>query len=228
MYTYSSSNYVLLCSMYNYVPIILPYFSIAIYVVIIREASSKGSQNVRKHFKRDWHHKKGTCGELQKILTINNSKLQRQFNSYLSVCLDPSVVFDYYHGTSLKCSIYDNITLCSADTCGVCSITRNGFLKKFIATHSFQRFGKAFYFATNSSKSHDYTEKHDEYHAMLLCKVAVGRAYVTKYNRRDLHTAPSGYDSVHGQAGGTLNYDEIAIYNPEAILPTHILLYTRE
>ena len=199
------------------------------YIVIITEASSKESQNVRKYFIRDWDHNKGTSGELQKILTINNPKLQRKFDNYLSfICSDPSAVFDYYHGTSLKCSIYDSITLCKADTCGVCSITRNGFLKKFIATHSFQRFGKAFYFAINSSKSHDYTEKHDKYHAMLLCKVAVGRAYITKYDRRDLHTAPSGYDSVHGQAGGTLNYDEIAIYNPEAILPTHILLYTRE
>ena len=114
-------------------------------------------------------------------------------------------------------------------TCGVCGIIQNGFLKKFISYNiSYQRYGDAFYFAVNSSKSHDYTQGYGKYRAILLCKVVVGRRYVTKSNHCDLKTPPSGYDSVHGKRGGTLNYDEIVIYNPEAILPTHVLLYTKD
>ena len=63
---------------------------------------------------------------------------------------------------------------------------------------------------------------------MLLCQVAVGRRYFTKSNHCDLKTAPSGYDSVHGKHGGTLNYDETVVYNPEAILPIRVLLYIKD
>ena len=66
------------------------------------------------------------------------------------------------------------------------------------------------------------------YRAMLLCKVAVGRRYVTQRNHHELKTPPEGYESVHGKHGGTLNYDEIVVYNPEAVLPTYVLLYTKD
>ena len=138
-------------------------------------------------------------------------------------------VFWCFHGTSLKCPIYKNKTVCKIKTCGICGIIRNGFLEKFInANIPYQRFGDAFYFALNSSKSHDYTQGHGIYRAMLLCKVAVGRRYVTQRNHRELTAPPKGYDSVHGKHGGTLNYDEIVVYNPEAALPTHVLLYTKD
>ena len=193
---------------------------------IVTIANPENFQIAQEYFIKRWL--KGTCGELQKVLIIRNSKLQKQFNDYLSSCSDKTV-HTYYHGTSLKCPIYDNICVCSTDTCGVCGIIQNGFLKRFISTNiSYQRFGNAFYFAINSSKSHDYTQGHGKYRAMLLCKVAVGRRYFTKSNHCDLQTAPSGYDSVHGKHGGTLNYDETVVYNPEAILPIRVLLYIKD
>ena len=38
---------------------------------------------------------------------------------------------------------------------------------------------------------------------------------------------PAGYDSVHGEAsaGGQLNYDELVVYEEEAILPFAVVEY---
>ena len=196
--------------------------------LVVRRASTESFQKVEEYFIKRWHRNKGTCGELKEVLIINNRKLQDQFDKHLSMCSDQTA-FMCYHGTSLRCPIYKNITVCDTKTCGVCGIIQNGFLKKFISANiAYQRFGDAFYFAVNSSKSHDYTQGHGEYRAMLLCKVAVGRRYMTQSNHRDLKIPPSGYDSVHGRRGGTLNYDEIVVYNPEAVLPTHVLLYKKD
>ena len=163
------------------------------------------------------------------MFVIDNRELQNQFDNYLSTSLDDKTVFMLYHGTSLKCSIYDSMTVCSREDCGVCGIIRNGFLEKFISANiKYQRFGDAFYFALNSSKSHDYTQGHGKYRAMLLCKVAVGKRYITQSNYCKLKTAPLGYDSVHGKHGGTLNYDEITVYHPEAVLPTYALFYVKD
>ena len=46
----------------------------------------------------------------------------------------------------------------------------------------------------------------------------------------NLLNPPSGYDSIHGKSGSgsVLNYDEIVIYNPDAILPRYIILYQKD
>jgi len=198
------------------------------YLLVIRIADSRRFQIVEDYFIKRWHQNKGPCGKLQQVLIINNPKIQNQFDRYLSTCSDKTT-FMCYHGTSLRCPIYENIIVCGMKICGVCGIIQNGFLEKFISANiNFQRFGDAFYFAFNSSKSHDYTQGHGEYRAMLLCKVAVGKRYITQHNHCELTAPPSGYNSVYGKRGGSLNYDEIVIYNPEAVLPTHVLLYTKD
>jgi hypothetical protein len=63
---------------------------------------------------------------------------------------------------------------------------------------------------------------------MLLCKVARGKVYKTEKNMDQLNgAAPPGYNSVHGDAqkGGPLNYDEIVVYDEEAVLPYAIVEY---
>lgn len=195
--------------------------------LVVKKASPQSFQRVEEYFVKRWHLDKGSCGVLQQVLVINNPKLQDQFDRHLEAC-DDKTVFICYHGTSLRCPIYDNMRVCDNKICGVCGIVQNGFLKQFINYNiQYQRFGDAFYFAVNSSKSHDYTQGHGEYRAMLLCRVAVGRRYLTRNNHCELRAPPSGYDSVHGRHGGTLNYDEIVVYNPEAVLPTHVILYTK-
>ena len=66
---------------------------------------------------------------------------------------------------------------------------------------------------------------------MLLCKVARGKVFKTAQNMDTLQgAAPDGYDSVHGEAqkGGRLNYDELVVYEKEAILPYVVVEYEFE
>jgi hypothetical protein len=112
------------------------------------------------------------------------------------------------------------------------SIIERGFLKSYwtTAAGSWQRFGPGFYFALQSSKSHDYPLREmralpaGNYHRrkMLLCKVASGRQYRTRVNMsQGEQVPPVGFDSVHGEAGldSALNYDELVVYEEAAILP---------
>ena len=163
------------------------------------------------------------------MLVIDNGKLKDQFQRYHS-SLSVKSIKQYYHGTSLKCAIYQNATVCGDTTCGICSISQKGMLPSFIGKNiaRFQRFGQGFYLAPNSSKCHDYTQGYDKYRAMLLFDVAEGNKYVVKNDQTKLTAPPKGYDSVYGQHGGSLNYDEIVLYKSEALLPTHIVVYTKD
>ena len=60
---------------------------------------------------------------------------------------------------------------------------------------------------------------------MLLCDVLPGRKYVVQTN---MLSAPTGYDSVYycgNVAGRNLDYPELIVYKPEAILPRYIIVY---
>lgn len=63
---------------------------------------------------------------------------------------------------------------------------------------------------------------------MLLFDVAEGNKYIVKDNQTRLKGPPQGYDSVYGESGSSLNYDEIVLYSPKALLPTHILVYIKD
>ena len=162
------------------------------------------------------------------MLVIDNGKLKDQFQRYHS-SLSVKNIKPYFHGTSLKCAIYQTATVCGDTSCGICGISQKGMLPNFKAKNiKFQRFGNGFYLAPNSSKCHDYTQGYDKYRAMLLFDVAEGNKYVVKNDQTTLNAPPQGYDSVYGQHGGSLNYDEIVLYKTEALLPTHIVVYTKD
>jgi hypothetical protein len=60
---------------------------------------------------------------------------------------------------------------------------------------------------------------------MLLCKVAMGKAYKTP---TDMDTLKKGFDSVHGEAtkgDKGLNYDELVVYREDAVLPFAVVEY---
>ena len=63
------------------------------------------------------------------MLVINNQKLKDQFQRYHSA-LSMKIVNPYYHGTSLKCAIYQSATVCSDESCGICGISQKGMLPK--------------------------------------------------------------------------------------------------
>jgi len=195
--------------------------------VTIREASWWEFEKAERLFSRHW--KKGTCGTLRRVLVIVNPKSKQQFETYLSSLSEPTIS-KYYHGTKLRCRIYHTLSFCSNADCGICGISQHGFLMEYKSSNIpyFQRFGDGFYLAPNSSKCHDYTQGYGHYRAMLLFDVAEGKRFVVRRNNTGLTAPPSGYDSVYGRRGAALNYDEIVVYDPDAALPTHILIYEKD
>ena len=195
-------------------------------VIVIQKASRQEFEKIKTHFTNQWC--KGTCGQLYEVLVITNFKLKKEFQKYQSN-LSVKTVSQHYHGTTLKCAIYQTSTVCSDETCGICGISQKGMLPTFKAKNiAFQRFGNGFYLAPNSSKCHDYTQGYDKYRAMLLFNVAEGNKYIVKNVETKLMAPPNGYDSVYGLRGGFLNYDEIVLYDSAALLPTHIVVYMKD
>lgn len=141
-------------------------------------------------------------------------------------------VEQHYHGTSLTCDITSTKQLCPYASCGVCGISNCGLNPKCIRQNiAFQRFGSGFYLAPNSSKCHDYTKfgiRTNGYRAMLLCDVLPGNKYPISKTDQSLRGPPPGYNSVYGLVGQDLNYPEIVLYEPDAVLARYIILYRKD
>ena len=175
--------------------------------------------------------------KLSHVLEVVNPKLQQRLNDYTSkLPLFYKGVTQYYHGTQIKCDMLEYYEPCSQSDCGVCGISKQGFDPGRINRSSWQRFGKGFYFAPNSSKSYDYpgsthSREHSTYHCMLVCDVAPGRKYVLHENQPLITGTPEGYHSVYGKShwmwglkkSPEINYDELVVFDKEAIRPHYIL-----
>ena len=64
--------------------------------------------------------------------------------------------------------------------------------------------------------------------AQLLCLVACGAKYELKHNDTTLHQPPTEFHSVYGRSGGSLNYDEIVVYDVNAVMPQYIIVYEHD
>ena len=181
-------------------------------------------------FKDKWV--KGSPPEPEAIFAVSNPTLFQTFQFYARQLREKdadSTTGQFFHGTSLLCELAVNNSLCDNDDCGVCGIAKRGFDPALRGTNipRFKRFGLGFYLAPNSSKCHDYTQGMEEYgfRAQLLCLVACGTKFETKSDHTTLTTPPRDCDSVYGQSGGTLNYDEVVVYDCKAIYPEFVIVY---
>ncbi|KAG6541983.1 hypothetical protein Mapa_016620 [Marchantia paleacea] len=136
-----------------------------------------------------------------------------------------------FHGTSLACELgspSQGAKLCNLNNCNMCSILRRGFKLAKAATNKWQRYGRGIYTTPTSGKSDDYIPATSERRAVFVCKVLTGKQYRTKTNYLGLTSPPQGFDSVWGEPGVNLNYDEVVVYNSRAILPSYIIVYTKK
>ncbi|KIO18088.1 hypothetical protein M407DRAFT_32234 [Tulasnella calospora MUT 4182] len=62
------------------------------------------------------------------------------------------------------------------------------------------------------------------YKTMLLTTVIVGYGYKA-YQDWEVSDPPPGYNSVIGEVGGDLNYDELVVYHDDAIRPPWLIIY---
>jgi len=196
----------------------------------IRQATSEEFEKVSAIFTSTWHKQKGSCPNVECVFVVSNSALKKRWNTYRKqLQSEHQTVEKHFHGTTLMCRITLTRTLCTDQQCGICGISSFGLDRNYIGKNiSFQRFGEGFYLAPNSSKCHDYTEGTYGYRAMLLCDVCPGNKYQLKITDQSLQGPPSGFNSVYGQVGTDLNYPEIVLYNPEAVMPRYIILYKRD
>jgi len=106
------------------------------------------------------------------------------------------------------------------------------------------RYGAGIYSSSTSSKANDYVPD-DEYSTheqtgsshgkkklrmMFLCKVAAGKSYVTQETQMEPQQVQDvlaqGHNSIIGEPSkGGLNYDEIVVYDSQAIIPSYVIVY---
>ncbi|KAG9044297.1 hypothetical protein FS837_008389 [Tulasnella sp. UAMH 9824] len=139
-----------------------------------------------------------------------------------------------FHGTSRECSLGEEAyrsTLCESTTCTLCCILRNSFLvsKSGSAGRTFKRFGPGIYTSSVSSKADDYTKSpwFSDDRVIIVARVALGKSSIQYQTTQHLTEPPIGYDSVLGEVGIHLNYNEQVLYKDEAIRPAYIVVYER-
>lgn len=170
------------------------------------------------------------------IFAIQNHSLVKSFHQYgdqIRKSGSGSANSDlFFHGTTLTCDLLNTNHCCCDEGCGVCGISQNGFDASRIGSNipRFKRFGHGIYLAPNSSKCHDYTQGVPEYgvRAQLLCLVACGAQYELRQDNTTLQQPPSQFHSVYGRSGGSLNYDEIVVYDVRAVLPQFVVVYSHD
>ena len=187
--------------------------------------SQQEFNTISNKFQLDWV--KGTAPRVKAIFIIKNRRShKKRWNVYRTSLGSHIKIERYYHGTKICCNITSTKRLCKNKNCGACRISDSGFSRSKIRSHiPFQRFGPGFYLAPNSSKCNDYVQRAFNCSAIIVCDVYPGRKYKTKRTNSNLNGPPRGHNSIYGEAGIDLNFDEIVLSNPAAILPRYIIIY---
>jgi len=137
-----------------------------------------------------------------------------------------------WHGTGRQCDLGDKgcTLLCSSQSCSLCCIVRTSYdLNLFGKKTGWGRFGSGIYTSSTSSKSNDYSKNtsSSKWKAVLLNKVVVGKGYKMLRDSPLMTAPPAGYDSVLAEVGGTLKYDELVVYNDDAVRPSYLVMYDK-
>ncbi|CAG8533997.1 13634_t:CDS:2 [Funneliformis mosseae] len=141
-----------------------------------------------------------------------------------------------FHGTKMECRLgVETDALCSNSNCAVCRIITEGYKLDFAKSSRFgcQKFGEGIYFSGTSSKSDDFNSKSlitsegIKYKVMFLNKVIVGRTFELTQADKTLTGPPNNYDSIVGEPGTLLNYDELVVYDESACIPQYLIVYEK-
>eukprot|EP00042_Codosiga_hollandica_P019181 m.58573 g.58573 ORF g.58573 m.58573 type:complete len:209 (-) comp49168_c0_seq10:205-831(-) len=163
---------------------------------------------IRNQLLTTWEKLEFKVSGVTEVLQVHNPILEARYKKYCARLrasgVDPGEQ-ELFHGTKNRCDGRG----CKGERCGVCGILSHGFLRDCVRSKVFQRYGLGFYFASNSSKSHEYplsslpSSEGEHARAQLVCKVALGKQHRTKTDMRSLTQPPAGCHSVHGVVGGS-------------------------
>ncbi|KAJ9165981.1 hypothetical protein P3X46_020788 [Hevea brasiliensis] len=193
-------------------------------------------------FKSSWLKKDNSICKIERILKVHNTQrtIQRfedcrdvvKTRALNSTKKNPRCAADgnellRFHCTSLTCALGagGSSNLCgSIPGCGVCTTIRHGFQGKEC---------KGVRTTASSGMAHDsLIGCTDGRRAMLVCRVIAGRVKRVAEDapppEEDTAASAGGgsYDSVAGCAGIYSNLEELFVFNPRAILPCFVVIYS--
>lgn len=218
------------------------------YTAHLLRVSHPKHASVKKQFLTSWKKRASGVATVERIYWVRVRP--DILESFEATKLQLGNVVRRFHGTTQSDSCFfgtiQSKPPCTDESCRVCSICRTGFDTSHIARgpggsawNQNLRYGPGFYFSPVSSKSNDYNVRSERlrphgnrekrFRCMFLCNVVVGRAYVTQEGfLRPTECPPPGYDSVIGETGSNLNYDEVAVYKPTQAIPSYLIVYSLE
>lgn len=193
-------------------------------------------------FKSSWLKRDHPIFTIERILKVHNTRrtIQRfedcrdavkiRANATASRCAADGNELLRFHCTTLSCSLgsRNSSSLCSSvPGCGVCTIIRHGFQgPKSGGIGGGDGGAKGGVRTTASSgRAHDClgVDAHGR-RAMLVCRVIAGKVKRVAEDAPPEEDGP--YDSVAGYAGLYSNLEELYVFNPRAILPCFVVIYT--
>ncbi|KAG9009378.1 hypothetical protein FRB90_008373 [Tulasnella sp. 427] len=181
---------------------------------------------VLRLFRKGWKHSHKAVPDVHRIFVVDlPDHLERPYLVYRSRLernrgesgVNEKLVF---HGTPRHCLLGDEdrfMQLCKKSICSLCGILRQSFSISRAGTAPDRSFLRA----------DDYTNDHtnSSNRALVVAKAALGKAKALRRNAETLRSTPDGYDSVFGEIGIDLNYDEQVLFHNDAIRPAYVIIY---
>ncbi|KAG8954505.1 hypothetical protein FRC04_011833 [Tulasnella sp. 424] len=203
------------------------------------ETDYRRRKRFQKMFRNGWKHPQKSKPDLRYIYALKlpgqliTSYLTYRLNIQQTTALSEGFEHELFHGTPRRCLLGNEPELtkpCDNDSCRLCRIIKTSFTVKKAGTaegRTFLRFGRGIYTSSVSSKADDYTvtPRQSGYRALLVAQVILGKPYPLKVTTSNLIGPPKGYNSVIGEVGSHLNYDEQVVYKDEAALPVYLVVY---
>ena len=144
------------------------------------------------------------------VSRIKNDKLKMKWRQVRGEMFQPDTAETMFHGTSIA---------------SIAGIIRDGFN----LPSNPGMFGKGIYFASDQSKSAQYSLQRGSY-VLLGCNVRIGKSLTLKSGCKTMNLYElqrKGCDSVFAPGGtkksGGVRRGEYVIYRPEQALPTHLV-----
>lgn len=179
--------------------------------------------DVKQQFLNSWKHP-GQKPAVVRVWKIYNSKKHHDAFSQYRLEVERRIGSSggnsklRWHGTLRACRLGDvdrERVCCSIPYCSLCGIIKSSFqIVHSTRRFNYGRFGKGIYTSATSSKADSYVKQTgvSPNRAVLLNDVVIGKTQKLTVDNPNLTAPPAGFDSVTGEPGGSLNYDECIVY----------------
>ncbi|KAJ8749744.1 hypothetical protein K2173_012295 [Erythroxylum novogranatense] len=204
-----------------------------------------GKNIVHIIFKTGWSCKEKSPN-IHRILKIHNSpKILSRFEEYRELvkakaarngafgrrderCIaDGNELLRFYCSTfTCDLGLNGNSSICSQQYCSVCGIIKSGFSPKLDGISTLSTSWRA-HLSIPEEIEEEFKFMNVK-RAIMVCRVVAGR--VGSELEEDINKEDGGFDSVVGRGGSgvhsRLDDEELVVFNPRAVLPCFVIVYT--